>query len=235
MRYLQEALIAIGHTISPLYRDFKEPTKDLRQQMELSLVDVSAGSFKLELASSQTADMFGYTLLADAIEELAKLINIGADQQELESLFSQYKRDVPKQYVSLLQAINTSGIDRTELRWAAPRGDRKGEIIITSPAVSATIDTIQNMVVYETRTITVTGTLTGTYVERNFEISAGQEIYRGKIDTKQISIEAFELISHAHMQNRYTARLREETTRYIATDEIRRNYFLVDFREVDEK
>ncbi|MBZ0304103.1 MAG: hypothetical protein K8J31_30485 [Anaerolineae bacterium] len=233
MRYLQDTLISIGHTIGDLYRETKNPSKDLISRMELSLLDVSAGSFKLEMASSQRADMFGDSLLGDALEGLRQLIAIGGDEQGLEAVFSNYKPSVPNDYLKLLRAIKNSRINNAQLKWASANGQKVGEAEFLLPMVISTIDVIEQMVITETTFIEVIGRLTGAFTDREFEIATREEVYSGRLDMEALSIEASEVINNATLGNRYRVQLRVQVTRRIATNETTTKYFLVDVESTD--
>ncbi|MBI5668432.1 hypothetical protein FBR06_10570 [Betaproteobacteria bacterium PRO4] len=231
MRYLQDTLISIGHTISDFHKDSKSPTRDLVEKMELALLDVSAGSFKLEMASIEQSDMFGDTLLGDALQELARIIAIGSNEEELQSAFTELKSSVPKDYLKLLKSIRNSRIDRANLRWASANGQRVGESVLTSPTVISTIDTIEQMVVTETNFIRVTGKLTGAFTDREFEVETRDQVYRGRLDNQALTVEASDIINNAQLGKRYILQLRQVVTRKIATDETTTKYFLVDVEE----
>lgn len=231
MRHLQTTLISIGHTISDRYKTSTSPTSEIREKLELSLLDVSAGSFTLEMASSQSSDMFGDTLLGDALEELARLIETESSEPELEAIFKDYKPSVPKDYLKLLRAIRSSRIDRANIRWASANGQRVGQATFTSPNVFAAIDTIEQMSIQETNIITVVGSLTGAYTNRAFEIETGDKRFSGKFDADALSDEAIYIINNARLGRRYKAQLREVITTRIASDEITTRYYLIDVEE----
>jgi hypothetical protein len=231
MKNLQDTLVSFGHTISDIHKNSINPTKDLIQKMELSLLDVSAGSFRLEMASSEQSDMFGDTLIGDSLAELSRLIALGSDEEALENAFQDYKPSVPKQYLKLLSTISNSRIDTTNLRWASANGQRGGEMSLLIPMVNRTIDTINEMVVRETNFINVTGTLTGAFTGRRFEIETSDNTYDGKLDNEALSVEASNVINNARLGNRYKVRLREVITRRIAADKIGKKYYLIDVEE----
>ena len=203
----------------------------MKNKLELSLVDVSAGSFKLEMASSEASDIFGDSLIGDALEELSKLIKIGSNEEELRQLFETYKRTVPKSYLSLLKTIKNSRINTANLRWASANGQRVGEAIFSAPIVFSTIESIEQMYTTETNIIKISGQLTGAFTDREFEIEARDKTYRGKLDNEVLSIEASDIINNARLGNRYSVTLRERIDYRIATDETRTNYYLIDVIE----
>jgi hypothetical protein len=157
---------------------------------------------------------------------------MGEDVAQLESVFESYKRSVPKNYIKLLKALQSSRIDQTDFRWAAPNDKQEKEFTLYSSRINATIDAIENMVEEEVNIVTITGQLTGTYKERRFEITVDDgKRYEGKIDTNALSVEAFELINNARISGRYTVTIRDRATRRVALDKIRHRYTLIDFKE----
>lgn len=231
MRYLQETLVSIGHTLSDLHQSGKRPTRDLVEKMELALIGVAPGSFKLEMASTDESDMFGDTLLGDALQELGRIISLGSNEEELLASFARLKAEVPKDYLKLLKAIHASRIDRASLRWASANGERIGESLLTSPIVSSTIEVIENMVETETNLIKLIGELTGAFKDREFEFVTKERIIRGKLDNNNLSIEDSDIINNAQLGKHYIFQLREVITRRIATDETQTRYFLIGIEE----
>jgi len=233
MQNLQNFLISIAHTISDLHKTSKTPTRDLMQKMELSLLDVSSGSFRLEMASSEQADMFGDTLVGDALQELNKIVVLGSDEEQLQTAFARYKASLPKEYLKLLKSIRSSRINEAHLRWASANGRNVGETSWSSSRVVSTIDVIENMVITQRNIIHATGRLTGAFTDREFEIQTDDKTYRGRIDRQVISIEDNEIINNARLGNRYDVELREEMTYRISTDETTSKYYLKNITEID--
>ncbi|MCA0458054.1 MAG: hypothetical protein LCI00_29070 [Chloroflexi bacterium] len=227
----QSTLNYIANSLDPLHNDSVNPTRDLKAVTQLSLLVPSEGSFKLEMASSIQADMFGETLIGDALQELSRLISLGNNKENLQATLTGYKPNVPKSYLDFLKAIGESRIDKVDLRWASASGQRSGNVSLTIPTVLATIDTIEQMVDIQTRIIRVTGELTGAFTSRRFEITTQDNVYEGKLDNQALSVEAAETINNAQLGKRYTVQMRETITYHISTNQTTRKYSLIDVFE----
>lgn len=217
----QDIINSFGQSLSELHKYSKNLTNDLTSLLELSVLDVGAGSFQIELASSQTEhqlslfddeDVFG-----DAMQALVSLMNTNTTNDELKTVLNDYRIEVAKGYLRLLQDVAHSRINETEISWASPKNRRVGSAKLSSLKVFAAIDVLKDLSESSERQYSMVGKLIGLYIEppRRFRIQNLDDTEINGILSENISVEDYEFISHATLNERYRATIRE--TRKIKT------------------
>ena len=189
--------------------------------MQTSVTRMGAGSFKLELASTQLTDMFGESKCGDAMQELVNLLKIGSNADELREHLIRLKSRVANRYISLLESL--SGVVReTKIVWASPKG-RGDSAYLPAKLARETIDIIKQENLSESE-YDVEGTLIGVFTDnKTFGIEAQDGTpYKGKILD-----EAFNTASRATISERYIATIREVTSIQPVTEEVKTDYYLV--------
>ena len=208
---LQDVINAIGMVRLQSQRI----TEDLRSKMQISLLEVGAGSFDIRLASTKTVDLLNHSDFGDAIDEFLKLLRAGSNEEQLKEILEQLRSKVAGEYINFLKSLNESVID-TKITWASPNPDRGGTAYLSETQMQETIEILQRFQEETPSTFKITGTLTGAFLRsKRFEIETTEEIYTGKI-----ADEAFEAVSKATLSREYTVTIQEITQRNEATDEI---------------
>ena len=190
--------------------------------MQTSVTRMGAGSFKLELASTQLTDMFGESKCGDAMQELVNLLKIGSNADELREHLIRLKSRVANRYISLLESL--SGVVReTKIVWASPKG-RGDSAYLPAKLARETIDIIKQFENLSESEYDVEGTLIGVFTDnKTFGIEAQDGTpYKGKILD-----EAFNTASRATISERYIATIREVTSIQPVTEEVKTDYYLV--------
>ena len=183
--------------------------------MQLSLIEVGAGSFDIRLASTEIVDLLGNSDFANAIEELLKLLHAGSHQEELEGLLRRLKARVAKDYAEFLKSLNESVSD-TKFTWTSPNPERGGAADISEPQMGEVIEILERFQAEASSTFTITGTLIGALpTSKRFEIKTAEETFSGTI-----AEEAIESVSTATLSRIYTAELQEVHERSETTGEI---------------
>ena len=212
---LQDVINAIGMICVQSQRI----TEDIKSKMQISLLEVGAGSFDIRLASTKSVDLFSDSdsgnAFGNAIEEFMKLLNAGSNQDELKRLLEQLKLKVAEDYTEFLQSLNESVID-TKFKWTSPNPGRGGIAFLSNPQMRETIEILQRFQEEVPSTFTITGTLMGAFLRsKRFEIETTEKTYTG-----DIADEAIETVSNATLSREYTVTIQEITQRNEATDEI---------------
>ena len=208
---LQDVIYAIGMVCLRSQRI----TEDLRSKMQISLLEVGAGSFDIRLASTKTVDLLNHSDFGDAIDEFLKLLRAGSNEERLKEILEQLRSKVAGEYINFLKSLNESVID-TKITWASPNPDRGGTAYLSETQMQETIEILQRFQEETPSTFKITGTLTGALLRsQKFEIETTEEIYTGKI-----ADEAIEAVSKATLSQEYTVTIQETTQRNEATDEI---------------
>lgn len=229
---VQDIVNSLGLTFSELHQEAKKVTKDLSSLLELSVVNVGAGSFKVEMASSNSGQLplLDADLMSDVLQAFVDLINSEPSPDNLKEILASYRVEVAREYLTLLQAISHSKIDETNFEWASPRG-RSGSARLSTPKVFATIEVLKDWSESTTQMIEVIGELTGLYKtgRRNFQIEDREGQKFDGVVSRDVSVEDFEVISKATISQRYKATLRMTTTIRFATNETSVIYELMKF------
>ena len=208
---LQDVINAIGM----VRLQSQKITEDLRSKMQISLLEVGAGSFDIRLASTKTVDLLNHSDFGDAIEKFLNLLKAGSNQEQLKEILEQLRSKVAGEYIEFLKSLNDSVID-TKITWVSPDPDRGGTAYLSETQMQETIEILQRFQEETPSTFKVTGTLTGAFLRsKRFEIKTTEAIYTGKI-----ADEAFEAVSKATLSREYTVTIQELTQRNEATDEI---------------
>ena len=210
-RGLQDVINTIG-----MIRDNAEQvTEKIKSSMQISLLEVGAGSFDIRLASTETVDLFNHSDLGDAIEELLELLSAGSNHDQLRGLLGQLGSKVATRYTRFLKSLSESVID-TKFTWTSPNSDRGGTVYLSEPQMREVVDILQQFQEETTPAFPVTGTLTGAFLSsKRFEIETTEKTYTGSI-----SDEAIETVENATLSQTYTAMIQEITKRSETTNEI---------------
>ena len=204
-------------------------TENIRSEMEISLLEIGAGSFDIRLASTKSVDLFSDSdfgnTFGNAIEEFMKLLNAGSDPDELKRLLEQLRSRVAKDYTEFLKSLNESVTD-TKFTWTSPNPSR-GEIVsLSNLQMREVIEILQRFQEETPSTFEITGTLIGASLKsKRFEIETINKTYIGKI-----ADEAFEAISRATLSQEYSAEIQESIEKSETTDETKTVYQLLSLR-----
>jgi hypothetical protein len=225
---LQDTIDAVGESLTESSNVRGPIPRDVISDMQMSVTRIGAGSFKLELASTQLTDVFGESKCGNAIQELVNLLKVGSNADELGEHLIRLKSRVANRYVSLLESL--SGVVReTKIVWASPKEGRGDSAYLPASVARETIDIIEQFEDLLESDHDVEGTLIGVFTDNKiFGIQAQDgSIYKGKILD-----EAFNTASTATISERYIATIREVTSIQPVTKETKTDYYLVKLESV---
>ena len=225
---LQDTIDAVGESLTEGSNVRGPIPGNVLSDMKTSVTRIGAGSFKLELASTQLTNAFGESKCGDAIQELVNLLKIGSNPNELREHLIRLKSRVANRYVSLLESL--SGVVReTRIVWASPKEGRGDSASLSAAVARETIDIIEQFEDLLKSDHDVEGTLIGVFTDnKTFGIKAQDgTIYKGKILD-----EAFDTASNATISEKYIAIIREVTSIQTVTEETKIDYYLVDLQPV---
>lgn len=215
---LQDVINIVGM----IHDGSKQVTEKIRDSMQVSLLEVSPGSFNVRLGSTKTVDFFNYSDCGNAIKEFLKLLNAANSQEQLKVLLDQLTSRVAKNYTQFLKSLSESVID-TKFTWISPNPDEGGSAYLSRPQMEEVIDILQKFQEETPFTFEITGTLIGASLKsKRFELKTTDEIYTGKITD-----EAIETVKNATLSQTYTAEIREITERSETTNETKTKYQLL--------
>ncbi len=209
---LQNVINAIGTDLLKLER----PTEEAERKLQISLLGIGSGSFDIQLASTETLDLFGNSDCGDAIAELLQLLNAGSDKEELKKLLEPFTSKVVKDYTKFLKSLSESIVD-TRFTWTSPDPDRNRIVHLPRLQIRDMVDILQKFQEETPFTFEITGTLIGASLKsKKFELeTAGERIYSCKITQ-----EAIETVRNATLSQIYTAKIQEITKRSETANEI---------------
>ena len=203
------------NTIGMIHANLNQITENIKSQMQISLLEVGAGSFDIRLASTKTVDLLNHSDFGDAIEEFLKLLKAGSNQDQLEGLLERLRLRVAEDYTEFLKSLSESVVD-TRFTWASPNPERGGTAYLSEIQMREVIEILQKFQEEGPSTFPITGTLTGAFLRsKRFEIETTEKTYTG-----DIADEAIETVRNATLSREYTATIQEITQRNEATNEI---------------
>ena len=216
---LQNVINAIGM----IYLKSDRITKDVKRKMQMSLSDVGAGSFIIQVTSTEITqlDPHGYSYCGRVIEAFLKLLKAGDNYEHLKEFLTP-KSKVAKNYIDFLKSLNGSVID-TKFEWVSPNPNQGGTAYLSASKMRETIEVLEKSYEENLSTFIIDGTLIGAVLRsKTFEIKAEKKTYKGHITSK-----AFETVRNATLNRQYTAEIQEVTERSEATDELTKPKYLL--------
>lgn len=142
---LQYVINAIGQI-----KDGKPPNKiipnDVIAKTELNLVETFAGSFGTNLAAKVSEqNLFGDSLAGESINELLKLIRLGANREELQGKLLTLQNISASRYVKFLESLVDAGIIKLQLEWGSPAPNKGGRAEISFTTAEEVIEIIKDL------------------------------------------------------------------------------------------
>ena len=205
---LQKVINRIGSTCSD--SNSKKKSEDIRNPFGISMLEVGAGSFELQLASTEYVGLFKDSDLGNAINEFLKILNSGCNQDQLKPLMEQFGPRVAKDYTDFLKPLSESVID-TRFTWTSPHPDHGGTAQLSKQQMQNAIDILETIEKETLETINIRGTLVGLSLRsKSFEIETTDENYyeidyfKGKITDEAIDTEP---IRNATLSQTYIAEI----------------------------
>ena len=203
------------NTIGMICLDSDIVDENIRHKMQISLIEIGAGSFDIRLASTEIVDLLSHSEFGDTIKDFPELLNAGSNQEELKIPLGRLKLRVAENYTKFLKSLSESVKD-TKLTWTSPDSERGGTAYLSEPQMRETIEILERFQPEAQSTFTITGTLVGASLNtKRFEIQTSEKLYIG-----DIADQAIEAISMVRINGQYTARIQEITERRETTDEI---------------
>ena len=217
-------LQTVINTIGMICFNAPQITEEIRNSMQISLLQVRPGSFNIHLASPEITqlDLFDHSDCGEAIEKFFELLNAENDQEKLKGLLGQLRLRVAKDYTNFLQALNESVTD-TEFKWTSPNPNRGGTAYLSNSQMQEIIDILEKFQEEAPSRLIITGILIGASLRTNrFEIKTTEKTYTG-----DIADEVFETVENITLNREYTAEIQEVTERSEATNELTKPKYLL--------
>ena len=216
------------NTIRMVSLNSNQVTEDIKNKMQMSLLQTVEGSFGIRLTSTQTVNLFSDSDSGDTIEELLRLLNTKNDEDKLRSHLRQLTSKVAEDYTSFLKSLNESVID-VKIMWTSPNPHKRAVAQLSNTEMREAIEILQRFREEDPSTHTIIGTLIGiSFRTKRFDIKTAEEkTYSGKIPEETIKT-----VEGVRMNQIYTARIRQVTQKSETTDEITKTeYYLISLKE----
>ena len=217
-------LQTVINTIGMICFNSTQVTEEIRNTMQISLLQVSSGSFNIHLVSPEVTqlDLFDHSDCGEAIEKFFELLNAENNQEKLKKLLGPLKLRVVKDYTNFLQTLNESVTD-TEFKWISPNPNRGGTAYLSNSQMQEVIEILEKFQDEEPSKHTIIGTLIGASLRTNrFEIKTTEKTYTG-----DIADEVFETVENVTLNRQYTTEIQEVTERSETTDELTKPKYLL--------
>ena len=179
----QDTLDAVGQVIdgSPTMRGIIAP--EILARTETKLIQAAGGSFAVEISASRTDNLFGSSLITDAVAEVVAILNIGNNVERLrEKLIALKPRAASKYKVFLASLIAAE--TPLQLDWASPDAARNDTVTLDLATATDALRTAEQVTSELGETKTGVGLFVGVELPRRtftayFE--GEEETYRGRI------------------------------------------------------
>jgi len=188
----------------------KKIPEDIKSSMRISLLEVGAGSFEIQLASTEYVGIFKESDLGNAINEFVKILNSGCNQDQLKTLMEQFGPKVAKDYTEFLKPLSESVID-TRFTWTSPHPELGGTAQLSKSEMVKVIEILEKIQQETSETIRIRGTLVGLSLRsKSFEIETTdgnyyeRDYFKGKITDEAIDTEP---IRNATLSQTYIAEI----------------------------
>lgn len=200
----QETLDSLGQAIQGAATLRGAISPEILAATEARVIQAAGGSFALELSAAQSANLFGYSLIGDAIDKLLNLIATGNNVEELRTLLTQIKPRAVSKYRDLLSAlVEYEGGVRVERLSPVTAKNRMVSLdLITAAGALKTVEQITSEL---GETISGLGVFVGVEIPRKtFTAIIGERTYRGRI--AQVALSKAE---HVTINAVYSLKIRE--------------------------
>ncbi len=188
---------------------YKKILEDIRNPFGISMLEVGAGSFEIQLASTEYGSLLDSDL-GNAINEFLRILNSGCNQDQLKPLMEEFGPRVAKDYTEFLKPLSESVID-TKFTWTSPHPDRGGTAQLSQSQMKKAIDILEKIQEETLETIRIQGTLVGISLRsKSFEIETSDDnLYEKDFFKGKIIEEAYEteIVKTASVSKPYIAEI----------------------------
>lgn len=196
-----------------------------RTQMNAS--SIFNGSFGLQLMSDETADLFGSSLLSDALYELKGLLDAGDDEDLLSNKLHELKGRVASKYRRLLKDLVVLNSE-VVLDWGSIGDGRGFKVGFSKEKLKSTYNLVDHIDIDMGESVSFRGELLGLDLTakryRLFHLEDNQE-YAGKVVD-----EALDKLKHSEINGIYQAELKKVTELYASSGQESVRWLLVNLK-----
>lgn len=222
---LQHLLNSIGNKIFGTGAIKGSFSQDTVVDMQVNVIGFSPGSFRVNIASSATADLFDDTKVSAAVGEALNLIRIAEDSSALQNRLMDLGSRVASSFVDFLEVINLD-ITQVEIDWGSPHPEKGGAASISSITAQRTAKSIRLFEEQASREYEITGKLIGANLRTmKFEVEIDESSIAGDIDN-----DAKNIVDGAVLGSMYVIRIREVEIYKPMVEESSLKFYLMSLR-----
>ncbi len=177
----QETLDSLGQTVGGIATMRGAIPPEILAATEARVIQAAGGSFALEICATQSADLFGRSLIGDAIQRFLALVSVGNDVENLRAMLLDIKPRAVSKYKDFLGAlVEYSGA--VQLGWASPVPERNKTVSLDVATAAGALRTVEQVTSEHGETISGVGVFVGVELPRKaFTVIIGDRTFRGRI------------------------------------------------------
>lgn len=223
----QEAIDSLGQTIDGLATMRGAISPEILAATEARVIQAGGGSFALEISAAQSANLFGRSLIGDAIGKFVALISLGNDVENLRAMLLEIKPRAVSKYKDLLTAL-VEYQGAIKLEWASPRIENNRTVSLDIITAAGALQTVEQITSELGETIAGLGVFVGVEIPRKaFTVVIGERTFRGKILAA-----ALPKAEHVTINAIYSLKIRE-TIEVTSSGEERLRYELEEIKDYE--
>jgi hypothetical protein len=226
----QGVLDALGQAISGEATERGVVPEAIRAKTQMSIVTTFASSFGVELAGDALPDLFGNSLANDALKAFSALLAAKSERDQLRTALNPLQVRSAVRYREFLRCAADSQTTLT-FQWASPKQRALRVEQLTSGQAGVAARVISEFESVPPEEYRIEGTLTmGDVLSQRFTLTAMAD---GKKFTGKVSKAAAEEFSHATLNERYSALIRELRSTTTVLDNESTAYELIELQALD--
>jgi len=203
---VQETLDALGQGVGGGATLRGAIAPDILAQTETRLVQAAGGSFAIEISAAREVNLFGDSLITDALAELVELLEIGNEVERLRDKLFAIKPRAASKYKLFLTSLLAAD---TPLRfdWSSPDPNRNKSVEFSLITAAGALQTAEQVTSEVGERKTGIGYFVGVELPRRtftLVLRDDDNVYRGKIDE-----EAMPAAEHVTLNMSYRITIRE--------------------------
>lgn len=226
---LQQLVFAVGQFVRGTPSVRGGIPRSILSDTTLGFAGVFPSSFGVELHADRSSDLFGWSPLRAVLEQLFRLLEATASEDNLLAVLSELKGRSGTKYRQFLIRF-AGGVQKVEIRWGSPSSDTFRTVTITDDTAEQAVAAIGRMRPEPPSEFEVTARLVGINVRtKTYEI---WDVSENQKFSGRIHEDAMPSAEHATVNELYVVQLREETV-VSATGEPETKYRLLQLSAID--
>ncbi|EPU3917601.1 MULTISPECIES: DUF6575 domain-containing protein [Aeromonas] len=179
---------------------------DILKKTKLNTCQIFEGSFGVQFKSSNISDLFGESLVSNAINEFLELLSAQDSEDVLSEKLHKLKGRVASKYRRLLKEVNNIG-SGIKFEWGSPNSEYGGQFELTKAQVEKAHSIVDSIDIAMSEAIEINAKLIGLNVRtKRYEISG---LENGERFSGKVSEDTLSEVEHAVINSNYIATLKK--------------------------